>query len=230
MKRFGVGVIAVCIMLTGCQQVAKVVDPDVAQLDRFEAPGATPQSIADETVVACKPTSCAKLYARHGVANLQVGMQGRTPPAACPSASPAARDRFDAAASDLAKALDNPAGLDPSALPDLWRDRAQALYCRAEQDTAAGGLPFAAQAESASAHVGTAAGELLGGWAALYVATFGSDPTSRCAAAKSAATHAATGLTRAPDADTAKALNRLVTDARTAATALRGCTVRGTGA
>jgi hypothetical protein len=65
---------------------------------------------------------------------------------------------------------------------------------------------------------------------ALYVATFGSDSTARCSAAGRAAMDAATGRASVSDADIAKALDRLTTDARRAAAAVPNCRNAGTGA
>jgi hypothetical protein len=218
-------VVMLCTTLIGGRQVANAIDPDQAQLDRFQAAADTPLSIADEPVVPCKPGLCAKLYAMHGVANLQVAMQGRSVPSVCPTASPTVRDRLETARSDLALVVNDPTGLDRSAVQTLWRDRAQALYCLAEQVASTDGLPFAAQAESAAAHANSLAGNVLGGWASLYAATFGTSPASRCIGARTAAANAAAGLTHDPDTAIAEALNRIAEDARTAAAQLPECSL-----
>jgi hypothetical protein len=222
-------VVLLCILCTALirgRQVANAIDPDQVQLDRFQAAADTPLSIADDPVVPCKPGLCAKLYAMHGVANLQVAMQGRSAPAVCPPAGSGVRERLETARSDLALVVNNPTGLDRSAVQTLWRDRAQALYCLAEQEASTDGLPFAAQAESAAAHANSLAGNVLGGWAALYAATFGTSPASRCIGARTAAANAAAGLARDPDAAIAEALNRIAEDARTAAARLTGCSLQ----
>ncbi|HVZ10256.1 hypothetical protein [Rhodopila sp.] len=211
------------LSLAGCQQVASVANPDIAQLARFQAANASPQAIAGETVVpTCGPDTCARLYAAHGVANLQLAMADRAAPATCPPPSPAAQSQLDAAIHDLGKALADLAGIDQAGQTRLWRDKAQALYCRAEQDRPASGLTFAVQAESAAQRAEPPAGNVLAGWAALYVAVFAPDASTRCDAAARAKAAAESGLKAGPDAASRAALTRIGNDARQSAAAA-GC-------
>lgn len=221
---------AAALLAGACQQLGRMVDPDVAQLERYQTARAEGQlrAIADEPVVAsCAPDrpACGRLHAIRAEACLTLAMADRAPGAVCPAASSAARDDLACAAEAYAAAMAaTAAGFTAADEVAHRRGRVQALYCRAEFDTVARGVPFAREAFTLSGPLPVTERATLGGSAALFLARpgAGSDAT-RCENAREAARRAREGLAAAQAPDDRAALTRLASDAEVRRLSIPGC-------
>lgn len=222
--------LAAALLAGACQQVGRMVDPDVAQLERYQAARSEGRlrAIADEPVVAsCTPDrpACGRLHAIRAEACLALAMADRAPGAACPAASSAARDDLGCAAESYAAAMAATAG-GFTAADQLAhrRGRVQALYCRAELDTVARGVPFAREALTLSGPLPAVDRGTFGGSAALFLARPGAgSDAQRCENAREAARRAREGLAAAQAPDDRAALTRLASDAEARRLTIPGC-------
>lgn len=220
---------AALLLVAGCQQVGRVVDPDVAQLERYQAARSEGRlrDIADEPVVACTPDrpACGRLHAIRAEACLALAMGDRAAGAVCPAASSAARDDLTCAAQAYAAAM-TATGAGFTAADQLAhrRGRVQALYCRAELDTPARGAGFAREALTLSGPLPQPEREIFAGSAALFLARpgVGSD-AQRCENARDAARRARAGLAAAGAPDDHALLTRLAADAEARQRTIPGC-------
>ncbi len=180
------------LALAACAPIAAVIEPELAQLARFQS--------APAEVVALQPVhqpcpaenpACPRLHQLRAEACLALALHARAPGAACPSDAEATRRQLDCAAQSYAAAL---AGAEPPLHPPLQAGLAQALLCRADL-SGADPAALAQQAASAAAAATPEAAPLLAARAALLLARLGPAAT-RCAAAHRAAT-LATGDTEA---------------------------------
>jgi hypothetical protein len=221
---------ALLLLLASCQQVGRMLDPDVAQLERYQQARAAGsfRAIADEPVVAAcvgDSAACARLQAIRGEACLSLAMAERAPGAACPAASPRARSDLACAQAAFAAAMASPAGgFTPADALAHRQGRAQAAYCRAELETVAAGVPHAREALSASSGLAPARRGAIGGSAALYLARPGAGADAvRCERAREAARLAEAGLAANPDVEDRALLTRLVADAAARRATIPGC-------
>ncbi len=221
---------AALLLLGGCQQVGRVVDPDVAQLERFQAARGEGRlrDIADEPVVAsCTPDrpACGRLHAIRAEACLALAMADRAPGAVCPAASSAARDDLGCAADAYAQAMAaTGAGFSAADRLAHRRGSVQALYCRAELDPPARGAAFAQRALELSGGLPPPERDTLGGSAALFLARPGAGPdAARCEQALEAARRAREGLGVAQAGDDRALRTRLAADAEARRLSIPGC-------
>jgi len=222
--------LALLVLLAACQQVGRVLDPDIAQLERFQEARAAGnlRAIADEPVVAaCAAGSeaCARLNAIRGEACLALAMGARAPGAACPAATPEARADLACAQAGFAAAMASSAARFTEADKLAHRQgRAQAAYCRAELETVSAGVPLAREALSLSAGLAPPRRAAIGGSAALYLARPGAGPDAvRCERAREAARLAEAGLAASPEVEERALLIRLAADAAARRATIPGC-------
>lgn len=227
--RAALALAAAVLLAAGCQQVGRVADPDVAQLERYQAARSEGRlrAIADEPVVACTPDrpACGRLHAIRAEACLGLAMADRAAGAACPAASSAARDDLACAADAYAQAM-AATGAGFSAADQLAhrRGRVQALYCRAELDTPARGAAFARDALTLSGPLPPPERDTLGGSAALFLARPGAGADAqRCENAREAARRARAGLAAAQAPEDTALLTRLAADAEARRRTIPGC-------
>lgn len=145
--------IALCGLLGACATVATVLDPPLAQLDRWNrAPAA--EIIAEPVVTPCPAgnPACPRLHARRAEACTAAAMAMRAPHAACPGL--AARPLLECAVEGYRAAPRNSA---------FAANQAQALTCLAHLSAPALRAALAAEAL-------TAARAVPGGGAAEFVA------------------------------------------------------------
>ncbi|WP_206020790.1 hypothetical protein [Roseococcus sp. SYP-B2431] len=174
---------AVLLLLAGCAPLAAVVDPTIAQLDRWRH--AAPAEIAVEPV-ACPAghAACPRLHLLRAEACMRLAMAARAPGAACP----ALRGHLPCAAQSYAAAR----ALTPD--PKLAAGEAQARLCLAELSPPGEDLAEAASAASA------ANSPLLGARVALLAARPGAGADARrCAAAQGGLPLAPAGSREAAD-------------------------------
>jgi hypothetical protein len=221
---------AALLLFTGCQQIGRVIDPDVAQLDRYQTARSEGRlrAIADEPVVSsCTPDkpACGRLHAIRAEACLTLAMADRASGVACPAASSAARDDLTCAAEAYAAAMAaTGAGFSASDQLAHRRGRVQALYCRAELDTVARGVAFAREALQLSGPLPPPDRDTLGGSAALFLARPGAGTdTVRCEQAREALRRAREGLAAAQAPDDRALLTRLASDAEARRSTIPGC-------
>ncbi|QXM25748.1 hypothetical protein KO353_05960 [Elioraea tepida] len=220
------------VLLAACQQVGRLLDPDVAQLERFQQARARGdlRAIADEEVVeTCQHAgteACARLMAIRAESCLALAMARRAPGAACPAATAEARAELACAHAAFAAAMGSPAGRFTEAqVLALRQGRAQAAYCRAELETVMAGVPLARESLSLSAGLPPARRAAIGGSAALYLARPGAGADSvRCERAREAARLAAAGLAANPEVEERALLLRLAADAAARRATIPGCT------
>lgn len=220
---------AAMLLLGGCQQVGRLADPDVAQLERYQAARSEGrlQEIADEPVVACtldRP-ACGRLHAIRAEACLGLAMADRAAGATCPAASSAARDDLACAADAYAQAMAaTGAGFTAADQLAHRRGRVQALYCRAELDTPSRGAAFAREALTLSGPLPPPERDTLGGSAALFLARPGTGADAqRCEHAREAAGRARAGLAVAQAPQDRALLTRLAADAEARRLTIPGC-------
>jgi len=145
--------LAMAGLLVACATVATVVDPPLAQLDRWNrAPAA--EIIAEPVVTPCpaENPACARLHTRRAEACVAAAMALRATRAACPGL--AARTLLECAAEGYRAAPRSPA---------FAANQAQALTCLAHLSAPATRAALAAEAL-------TAARAVPGGRAAEFVA------------------------------------------------------------
>ncbi|WP_144185628.1 hypothetical protein [Elioraea rosea] len=223
-------ILAAVVLLAGCQQVGRVLDPDVAQLERYDAARKEGRlrDIANEPVAAsctAEKQACGRLHAIRAEACLSLALADRAAGAACPAASPSRRADLDCAASEYAAAMASTAsGFTPADQGAHRLGRAQALYCRAELDTVASGVPFARESAQVAAGLPPPKREAIGGSAALFLARPGAGADAvRCERAREAGRLATAGLAANPDAEDRALLSRLASDAATRRASIPGC-------
>lgn len=221
---------AAALLLAGCQQVGRVLDPDVAQLERFDAARKEGRlrDIANEPVVSsCTPEkqACGRLHAIRAEACLGLAMADRASGVACPAATSQARDDLACAATEYAAAMRATAsGFSAADQLAHRQGRAQALYCRAELDTVASGVPFAREAAQVAEGLPPPRRQAIGGSAALFLARPGAGADAvRCERAREAARLAREGLAANPGAEDRALLSRLTSDAEARRASIPGC-------
>lgn len=222
--------LALALLLASCQQVGRVVDPDVAQLERFQTARSENRlrDIANEPVVAsCTPDkpACGRLNAIRAEACLTLALAERAPGVACPPASSAARDDLACASEGYAAAMAaTNAGFSAADQLAHRQGRAQALYCRAELGTVSAGVPLAREAADVAAGLPPPRRQAIGGSAALFLARPGAGADAvRCERAREAARAARDGLAANPGAEDRALLTRLATDAEARRATIPGC-------
>ncbi len=178
------------LLLAGCAPLASVIDPPIAQLDRWQH--ATPAEIAAEPVdCPAGHDACPRLHTLRAEACMSLAMASRAPGAACP----ALVDHLPCAADSYAAAR----ALAPD--PKLAAGEAQARLCLAEfAATPAEAAREAARAASAATAAPPDRAPILGARAALIAARPGAGTESqRCAAARAGLRLAPAGSREAAD-------------------------------
>lgn len=222
--------LAALALLAGCQQLGRVLDPDVAQLERYQerrAAGDFRGIVAEPVVAACAADSpaCARLQAIRAEACLALAMASRAPGAACPAATGEARAHLACAQAGFAAAMASRAErFSRAALEAHRQGRAHAAYCSAELETVTAGVALAREALSLSAGLAPTRRAVIGGAAALYLARPGAGADAvRCARAREASALAEAGLAADPDAEDRAFLTRLASDAAARRATIPGC-------
>lgn len=223
--------LALLVLLAACQPLGRVLDPEVAQLERYRTWRAAGnlRAIADEPVVetcATDSAPCARLQAMRAEACLALAMAARAPGAACPAATPQARADLACARAGFAAAMASAsAGFSSADALAHRQGRAQAAYCGAELETVPSGVALAREALSLSAGLPPAGRAAIGGSAALYLARPGAGVDAlRCERAREAARLAEAGLDAAPGVEEGVLLARIRADAAARRATIRGCT------
>jgi hypothetical protein len=206
---------AAVLLLIGCQQVGRMADPDVAQLERYQAARSEGRlrAIVDDPVIAsCTPDrpACGRLHAIRAEACLSLAMADRAAGAVCPAASSAARDDLACAADAYAQAM--------------AATGARFSTCRAELDTPTRGAGFAREALTLSGPLPPPDRDTFGGSAALFLARPGAGADAqRCEAAREAARRARAGLAATQAPEDRALLTRLAADAEARRLTIPGC-------
>lgn len=224
------GLAAAVALLAACQQLGRVLDPDVAQLERYQARRAAGdlRAIVEEPpVAACAADSlaCARLQAIRAEACLALAMASRAPGAACPAATEEARAQLACAQAGFAAAMASRAwAVAPNDAEAHRQGRAQAAYCRAELETVSAGVAPAREALSLSAGLSPPRRAVIGGAAALYLARPGAGADAvRCERAREASRLAEAGLAAGPEVEDRAFLTRLAADAAARRATIPGC-------
>lgn len=217
---------AVALLLAACEPIGRVLDPDVAQLARYQeaASRGDHAAIADEPVVPCTAGSpaCARLHAIRAEACLLRAMAARAPGAFCPA--PTAASDLACADQNYKAALAMAEGFTAADRAAHRRGLVQALLCRAESGTVAAGVAPAREALALAAGLAPPEREAMSAAAALFLARPGAGADSaRCAHARDALRHARAGLETAPYDATAPLLRRLAADAALRRATIPGC-------
>lgn len=222
--------LALLALLAACQPLGRMLDPDVAQLDRYQRwrDAGDLQAIAGEPPVAsctAESPACARLNAIRAEACLALAMSTRAPGAVCPAATPETRQLLACAQAGFAAAMAAPAGRFTAADALAHRrGRAQAAYCRAELETVAAGVALAREASGLAAGLPPVERAAIGGAAALYLARPGAGADAvRCERAREAARLAEAGLAAGPEAEDRALLTRLAADAAARRATIAGC-------
>lgn len=217
--------ILLLLIVSACSMVA----PEIAQLENYNAAlkEGRLRDIANTPVVAsctAEKEPCGRLHAIRGQACLDLAMADRSRGAVCPGASPAVTSDLACADDGFAKATASASAFSVTDQQKHRQNRAQVLYCRAEQASVADGATFAREALQLARSLPPPGRDTIGGSAALFLSIegAGSDP-ARCDAVREAATRARQGLAANPRADDRTLLSRLAADAERQRRSIPGC-------